>query len=294
MLNTLYINGCSLACGVELFTEEFKDEYPLYIIRSSPKNIERDGFVKEARFNIDHSYTTLLAKALKLEPVNEAEAGNGNFAISTNSVLGITRLLETKRPDEIFALICWSHHDRRALLSDYGRTHSFSSIFVESLKDTNPKLFNGEDKLTDAFLRYHHLFSRENWVLTIKKTLLEQVLLANFLERVGVRYLFVFAFSFYYKLINLRRAAPSLYKDLELQLLIQTLAKKPFFFLDQPEPSIASFLEAAHHSSFIDYTCNKGLPILEYGHPGTVANNVWMKEILNHLYEKIPDLFTPH
>lgn len=90
----LYVNGCSHSCGCEIS----------YIGSSrEPEDLQK-------------SWGGQLAEHYGLLHVNDAVPGQSNYAIHSNTIHSILKLLETYSPDEIMVVIGWTSIDRTEII----------------------------------------------------------------------------------------------------------------------------------------------------------------------------------
>lgn len=90
MKKVIYVNGCSHSCGSEI-------SYP-----DSTRTPE----------DLDKSWGGNIARKYNLVHYNDAQPGQCNHGIMTNTVHSILKLLDQYSPDEILVAIGWSSFDR--------------------------------------------------------------------------------------------------------------------------------------------------------------------------------------
>ena len=90
MKKVLYVNGCSHSCGCEI-------SYP-----DSARTPE----------DLDKSWGGVIARKHNLVHYNDAQPGQCNHAIASNTIHTILKLLDQYSPNEILVIIGWSSFDR--------------------------------------------------------------------------------------------------------------------------------------------------------------------------------------
>lgn len=105
----LYSNGCSHTAGTEIV---------------SPNSATTDE--DRAR-----SFSGQLASRWKLLSINDAQSGQGNYAILSQTLYKISKLLETYDPKEILVLIGWSGFDRVDFVTN-DKLYHFNSTTPDS------------------------------------------------------------------------------------------------------------------------------------------------------------------
>ncbi len=159
MKSVLYVNGCSNTAGSELTVP--KQFFP-----------ETDNL---------YSFGGILANRWNMEYYNDAIPGQGNDAIYSQTVHSILKLLKTKKPSEIFALIGFAQPSRKNFI----------------FRDNWNRLCAGMGTHSDD--PYHsHIKERayNNWALTsdydseLNKFSIIYLGLVKFLEKYKINYCF--------------------------------------------------------------------------------------------------------
>jgi hypothetical protein len=172
--NTLYCNGDSWTAGDIVDPELFGD------------NLAKVNDPLNKPYRLPRVWPHKLAKKLGVECINNAHAGASNDRIVRSTINDVTELLNTKKPEEIFAIIGWSSPERKDF---YYKADKNNSEYWFCVYPAEFRHWNDDNKdLNDFFKLYINRFWNKEEYLS--RHCLNVLSLHHFLKSKNIKHFF--------------------------------------------------------------------------------------------------------
>ncbi len=212
MIDHLFIHGCSHTAAVELPSWEDNDQ-GLPRKDANPREIGQHCY--------NDSWANQVGVKLDIKKIiNYAVPGSSNDYIIEETIRYVSKLSIEQR-EKLFVIIGWTGADRLFLKSDepgeqrWGGYYMFIPGLIGAKKSKNIQLMKPRHESM-----YRELLRTEwgSWRAIQYRLLLSHFTLQSFLEKMGVKYLFVNMLQeFELPIIKLKRKTLGLYESLDLK-----------------------------------------------------------------------------
>lgn len=279
-MKILYANGCSMAEGCELGNAQFGVTDPANCMTSRfDKNITKE----HSEHIIKNCWPYLLKDLLGIPQIlNTAQGGSCNARIVRDTMVQVSTLLKTYKPEEIFVAIGWSRLSRLELYEKdyYYQVSAESTRFIR-----NPEFKN--------FVLIHDMLANSEAKYVLGKHFAEIVALRNFLENKGIKYFFSYGTIEH---VPSMLSSQELYKATYLEevnaLFGAPVLDAPWIFYDQnpntihKESTIKDYLFNLYSTCFQHFQIVNNYARGLGNHPLEEAHQAWAKFLYAKIREK--------
>lgn len=271
MTPLFYSVGCSMAAGVELFSEisTLSRKDLMKIITFDSKNLRDRGFGSYADYNDENNFPRQMANALGFEHYQAARGGFSNDLIILRAVIDLTRLREQYPNRDIYALISWS-----SLYRGFNFMHKSDSRSIRSYIPLTPGA--SLDKNHTLYKRHAELYLGEHVVEYLHNQVIFEDLVRRVCDKLKIKFAFITGIADYI-LSDLKVSTPHL--D---QTLLPLLGEEDYINIRFPKEikTIYDYLDWRALNNFSTFTSENKYKLCPGGHPGVEANSKYAEYLL--------------